>query len=136
MPSPPPSPPPPAPLPPPPSPPPPSPSPPSPSPPAPSLPPPAPPQAEESGSGPGSQGSPSPPPPALDGIEHKQEKSDGGAVVGSIVGVLLFLGLVGFAVRWYRLGLGRGPSRRSKLMHRMAHKTLDETEFATLTEAE
>ena len=82
---------------------------------------------------------PSPPPPALDDIEHKQEKSDGGnagAVVGSIVGVLLFLGLAVAAGRWCRLGLGRGPSRRSKLVHRMAHKTLDETEFATLTETE
>ena len=101
----------------------------------PSLPPPPSPPS----SPPAGDSSPPPPvspPPASDGAEHEEKTSDGGGnagtVVGSIVGVLLFLGLVAAAVRWYRHGRGWQSSRRPKpLMPRMAHETEFE-EFAPL----
>jgi len=51
--------------------------------------------------------------------DNAGSSSSAGTVVGSIIGILLFLGLVTAAVRWYR---GGNSVRRSKLMPRMNHE--------------
>jgi len=51
--------------------------------------------------------------------DNAGSSNSAGTVVGSIIGILLFLGLVTAAVRWYR---GGNSVRRSKLMPRMNHE--------------
>ena len=51
--------------------------------------------------------------------DNAGSSNSAGTVVGSIIGILLFLGLVTAAVRWYR---GGNSLRRSKLMPRMNHE--------------